>query len=98
RRCERETLVGLRPPDVPHSQRKVAYFCAAQWPTFAPPLTVAGCPARRGPGNRNVPQPCASVLGTEACFRLERIRSLRISQENQLLEKRWLGRLDSQPV
>src|SRR5690606_31150605 len=27
---------------VPHSQRKVAYFCAAQWPTFAPPLTREG--------------------------------------------------------
>ncbi|MBY6021428.1 hypothetical protein KUV24_07410, partial [Nitratireductor sp. DP7N14-4] len=39
RRCKRETLVGLRPPDVPRLQRKVDYFCAAQWPTFTPPLT-----------------------------------------------------------
>ncbi|MBN7756110.1 hypothetical protein JYP46_04685, partial [Nitratireductor aquimarinus] len=40
RRCKRETLVGLRPPDVPRLQRKVDYFCAAQWPTFTPPLTI----------------------------------------------------------
>jgi len=42
RRCRRETLVGLRPPDVPRLQRQVAYFCAAQWPDFAPPLTCTG--------------------------------------------------------
>lgn len=35
----RETLVGLRPPDVPRMRRQVAYFCAAKWTTFAPPLT-----------------------------------------------------------
>ena len=37
----RETLVGLRPPDVPRMRRQVAYFCAAKWTTFAPPLTNA---------------------------------------------------------
>src|SRR5690606_11490308 len=39
RRRKRETLVGLRPPDVPRLRRQVAYVYAAVWPDFAPPLT-----------------------------------------------------------
>ncbi|MEO4045158.1 hypothetical protein AAFN47_26505, partial [Hoeflea sp. CAU 1731] len=38
---KRETLVGLRPPGVPRLRRKVAWFCAALWPTFIPPLTLS---------------------------------------------------------
>jgi hypothetical protein len=39
RRRKRETLVGLRPPDVLRLRRQVADFYAATWQVFAPPLT-----------------------------------------------------------
>src|SRR5690606_20498430 len=31
--------LGLRPPGARYPQHQVAWFCAAQWPTFTPPLT-----------------------------------------------------------